>query len=95
MPLVRSRLVQLESDNESAKKTCKFRTPTPTPTGTPGVPSTPTLTPTNTPTGTAQVTSTPTVTISAPDLESLDSSLIAANSNYGDALTIQEPWPDQ
>jgi len=40
-------------------------------------------------------TSTPTVTISAPDLESLPANQIAANSNYGDALTVQEPWPDQ
>ena len=40
-------------------------------------------------------TSTPTVTISAPDLESIPANQIAANSNYGDALTVQEPWPDQ
>jgi len=40
-------------------------------------------------------TSTPIVGISAPDLESLPAADIAANSNYGDALTIQEPWPDQ
>jgi len=39
-------------------------------------------------------TSTPTVTISTPDLESVPSNEIAANSNYGEALTVQEPWPD-
>jgi hypothetical protein len=40
-------------------------------------------------------TSTPTVTISAPDLESLPASDIAANSNFGYAITIDDPWPDQ
>ena len=36
-------------------------------------------------------TSTPTVTISAPDLESLPASEIAANSNFGYAITIDDP----
>lgn len=40
-------------------------------------------------------TSTPTVTISAPDLVSLDADQIAANSNFGFAVTIDDPWPDQ
>lgn len=40
-------------------------------------------------------TSTPTVTISAPDLISLDADQIAANSNFGLAVTIDDPWPDQ
>jgi len=40
-------------------------------------------------------TSTPTVTISAPDLVSLDADQIAANSNFGLADTINDPWPDQ
>ena len=44
--------------------------------------------------GGANYTSTPTVTISAPDLQSLPASQIAANSNYGIALTIEDPWPD-
>lgn len=38
--------------------------------------------------------STPTVTISAPDLESLAASEINANSNYGIATTIGDPYPD-
>jgi len=40
-------------------------------------------------------TSTPTVTISAPDLVSLDADQIAANSDFGLAVTIDDPWPDQ
>lgn len=40
-------------------------------------------------------TSTPTVTISAPDLVSLDADQIAANSDFGLAITIDDPWPDQ
>ena len=39
-------------------------------------------------------TSTPTVTISAPDLESLAVSEIAANSNFGYVITIDDPYPD-
>ena len=44
--------------------------------------------------GGANYTSTPTVTISSPDLESLPASEIAANSNYGIATTIEDPYPD-
>jgi hypothetical protein len=44
--------------------------------------------------GGANYTSTPTVTISTPDLESLALSEIAANSNYGLVVDIDDPWPD-
>jgi len=44
--------------------------------------------------GGSEYVSTPTVTISTPDLESVDSANIAADDDYGIAITIQDPYPD-